>query len=212
VTFRGPGPWLASAALHVAVGTLAALLWLQEAPQPPALKMRLLSASGGAKASVPTTNGSWVPPVPRGARALTEPTLPGWQATVPAQMGEPSGIPAPASLAELLGPEEVRPADEPAALAPVVSVGWSGTGGMGYSPPPLPPPGLSPPQGSQWTLSLSIPGGGGFARSLEGLDSGHPELDLWLEKYLRTVSFPSSPDGEDYQVRWTLRLESGRPE
>ena len=71
--------------------------------------------------------------------------------------------------------------------------------------------GLSPPQGARWTLLLTIPGGGGFARAVEGLDSGHPSLDLWLEEYLRTVSFPSSPDGQDYQTRWVLRLESGRP-
>ena len=78
---------------------------------------------------------------------------------------------------------DLRP--KPAETAPASS-GWVSDG---YSPPPLPPPGLAPPQGAGWSLVIAVPAGGGPGAA-EGLDSGHPELDRWLEEYLRTVSFP----------------------
>jgi hypothetical protein len=59
---------------------------------------------------------------------------------------------------------------------------------------------------------FSVPASGGFAVPIEGLDEGNPELDRWLENWLRDASFPASPNNEPYSLRWTLVLEVGRPE
>jgi hypothetical protein len=207
VTLPNPGPWALSVAIHLVVVGLAGLLLAGVAREPPpVLTMRLVVPGGPAAPAA--TRSSWVPPVERRARATSEPSLPAWRGSTPSPSLAPVTT-VPVSLDELLGPAPASPpTDEP---APTVS-GWTGPGGVGYSPPPLPPPGLAPPQGAHWSLVLSVPGGGGFALGFEGLDSGHASLDRWLEEYLRTVSFPSSPDGRDYLVRWTLRLESGRPQ
>lgn len=211
MTLRGRGPWLASVGLHAGVVALG-LLWLfrEVPPAPSVLRMRLVSP-GASPVAGPAQPSAWIPPSPRGVLPPAEPTVPGWTTSTAPAVTEPTAAPTSVSLDELLGPiDKGEPTENPSPSAG--DAGWSGPGGLGYAAPPLPPPGLAPPQGAQWSLMLSIPGGGGFARSFEGLDSGHPELDRWLEKYLRTVSFPTSPDGEDYQIRWTLRLESGRPQ
>jgi len=125
----------------------------------------------------------------------------------------PQNFPRPASsLDELLPPDNESPLHSGKAASPALSEGWGASTGTGYSPPPLPPPALSPPQGASWTLIIHVPGAGGYAASIEGLESGHPELDRWLSAYLRTVSFPSSPDEQSYTLRWNLKLRSERPE
>lgn len=210
MTVAGSRPWLLSLAVHaLAVAVVAALL-LASPPAPSAVRLHLVPASAGkADPRKPSgTPGSGAPSRSAPARAA-EPAVPGWRGSAPAQTAEPTAVPAPVSLDELLGSLAAPPAAE--AQTAVAAAGWSSAGGEGYAPPPLPPPGLAPPQGARWSLVLSIPGGGGFATHVEGLDSGHPELDNWLEVYLRTVSFPPSLEGGDYQLKWVLRLETGRP-
>lgn len=208
MTFQGRGPWWVSTAVHLVLGVGAWVLLVQEPrPSPPAVSMRLVAAPGAPSAE--PARATWVPPTSRAAAPVAEPKLPGWREDSPSLVAPPTTVPV--SLDDLLGPASEAPVPE-SPLPASLEAGWTGPGGLGYSPPPLPPPGLAPPQGARWALKLSIPGGGGFARSFEGLDSGHPDLDRWLEEYLRTVSFPSSPDGQDYVVRWTLRLETGRPQ
>ena len=212
MTFRGRWPWLASAGLHLAGGALGVILFLvQSPPTAPVLRMRLISSGGVGVVPGNAPESPLSPPSPLKTPLQTEPALPSWHGTPPVLAGNPAIVPTPVSLEELIGPIPDKPQTEESPATSGIDSGWSGPGGMGYSPPPLPTPGLTPPQGAQWKLVLSVPGGGGFVRSFEGLDSGHPELDRWLEEYLRTVSFPSSPDGQDYNVRWILHLESGRP-
>lgn len=204
---RGQGPWLISAGLHLGLGCLV-LFFLSLEPQetPQVLRMRLVSP-GGTPNAAPSRTSAWVPPGSASQASNPETGLPAWR-PVGATPGTTPSAPVPVSLDELL-PAMVSPSSEEP--SPAFDAGWRGPGGQGYSPPPLPPPRLAPPQGAEWALVLSIPAGGGFALSFEGLDSGHPDLDQWLEEYLRTVSFPPSPDGEDYTLRWNLRLETGRP-
>lgn len=185
-------PWLVSLALHI-VAAVAALSLLRVPDAPQAVRMHL-AAPGAAQASrasiaVPSAVAKG-PPVP---------SLPSWKdhVSTPGGQGTPT---VPVSLDELLGPQSETP-EAPA------SSGWLSEG---YSPPPLPPPGLAPPQGAGWSLVIAVPAGGGPGAA-EGLDSGHPELDRWLEEYLRTVSFPPGLDGQPYQLRWNLRLVSERP-
>lgn len=203
---------MASAALHLALGGLAVVLLTQDPPDAPSvLRMRFVSPGGGVPEPARPGRGTLTPPVSRPAPASAEPSLPGWQSVPLPAAALPSSAPAPAVLDELLVPS-LDPENSPEPDSSSAQPGWTGPGGLGYSPPPLPPPGLVPPQGASWSLILSVPGGGGFARAVEGLNSGQSELDRWLDEYLRTVSFPSSPDGLDYQIRWSLRLESGRPQ
>lgn len=194
-------PWLVSLAFHGAVTGLVLTLLQQPTATPQALRMRLVSpASVSTPAGVPTPSSQFPKAL---TSALPAVEAPAWQTIeVPSPSASWTANP-PVVLEELLGQDASSP--EPV---------WSVSGGPGYEPPtlPPPPPGLAPIQGTRWTLTLFVPAGGGPARSFEGLDSGHPELDHWLELYLRTVSFPSSTDGNDYQVRWTLRLESGKPQ
>lgn len=185
-------PWLVSLAAHVVVAA-AALTLLRVPDEPPPVRMHL-AASSAAQASrasitVPTAAVKG-PPVP---------ALPSWKdhASQPGGQGTPT---VPVSLEELLGPQ-------PEAAEAPASPGWVSEG---YSPPPLPPPGLAPPQGAGWSLVIEVPAGGGPGAA-EGIDSGHPELDRWLEEYLRTVSFPPGLDGQPYQLRWSLKLVSERP-
>ncbi len=207
---RGGHPWLVSAGLHLVLGALVlVLVSLKVTSHPPALRMHLvggpaaaLPARGGQIAEVPLTRAS--PSLP------AEPTLPEWR---PMDSGSTPATPVtvPVALEELLGAEVPSPQETPP-QHPTSGWGWSNASGEGYAPPPLPPPSLTPPQGARWTLIISVPPGGGGATAIDGLDSGHPSLDRWLENYLRTVSFPSSPDGGAYQTRWHLLLEAGKPQ
>lgn len=209
MVLRGGGAWAISALLHSLAILLAGFFLLQEpAPDRPVLRMRFLSS--GLPPSVGESSPATMRP-PKAAFAETPgtPSLPTWHDTPAPPDSEPSSIPVPVLLEELIGTSR-SPGPEPTAVA--TASRWGGPEGLGYAPPPLPPPSLTPPQGAQWSLLLSVPAGGGFARSVEGLDSGNPDLDRWLEEYLRTVSFPASPDGQDYEVRWNLRLGSERPQ
>jgi hypothetical protein len=174
-------------------------------PPQTTIRMRLLQTGVGTKALAPASS-AWWSGVSAKSNHETEPPVPLWKGsdTQPSQeMTKPA---VPVTLDELLGV-----VDSSMVTKPVSSGGWTSAEGEGYSPPPLPPPGLAPPEGSRWNLVLTIPAGGGFAIGVEGLNSGHPELDRWLEEYLRTVAFPSSPDSAVYRVRWSLQLDSGRP-
>jgi len=205
VTLARGRPWLLSLGLHGVVTAL--VLGVLLVPEPRALlplRMHLVAApGGGGTPKNPPLSGGKAPMRSAPVKA-SEPGLPSWRGA-PSVAAEPQVPTVPVSLDELLGGAKVVEAASP------ISEGWSSAEGEGYSPPPLPPPGLAPPQGARWTLVLSVPGGGGVATHFEGLDSGHPDLDRWLETYLRTVSFPSSLDGKDYQLKWSLRLDTGRP-
>ena len=200
-------PWLLSLGLHLLLGGLVVVLLLTNVPpQPAVIRMRFVQA-GKATTSVLPPSATWW----SGSSGLvvgeSEPPLPSWQTNAAPTSTEVARATVPVSLDELLGAIDSTVAPESAA-----SGGWTSADGEGYAPPPLPPPRLAPPEGSRWSLVLTIPAGGGFATGLEGLDSGHPELDRWLEEYLRTVAFPSSPDSLTYQLRWSLRLDSGKPQ
>ena len=210
MTAAGSRPWLLSLGLHGLVAALFSAAFLVPGPPvPPAVRMHLVAAGAGKAQPKGTVSATgWNFPSRPGPGRQPEPAAPAWRSAAPALTGEGT-VPAPVSLDELLGPGPPGAATSSSSPA---SVGWTSAGGEGYAPPPLPAPGLAPPQGARWVLVLSIPGGGGFASHVEGLDSGHPDLDRWLETYLRTVSFPSSLDGREYQLKWTLRLDTGRPQ
>ena len=207
----GGRPWLFSLGLHGVAGALVlGLLVVQTPPVLPPVRMHLVSAGVGTPSPKPTASqAGWGAPAQSSPSAAPEPSIPPWRGGSPAAPAEALAVPAPVSLDELLG---APPPAEEAPKARSNSGGWSSAGGEGYVPPPLPPPNLAPPQGARWSLVLSIPGGGGFATHFEGLEAGHPDLDRFLEAYLRTVSFPSSLDGLDYQLKWVLRLDTGRPQ
>lgn len=207
MTLKRGGPWLVSLGLHAVLVTAAAWVLASSPPGPPALRMRL-AATPGAGAS-PATGG----PGPAGALPPLASPRPGapdspeWNAPAPAAAGSLASPVVPVALEELL-------AGTSSAVAPVPETdheGWTSPGGEGYQVPPLPPPGLAPPEGASWTLVLTIPGTGGFPVAVEGLDSGHPDLDRWLETNLRTIGFPAGLDGREYRLRWVLKLQSGRP-
>jgi hypothetical protein len=184
----------------------AALFLLQEVPtKPQPLRMHLAAPTGR---TAPTAKGpTWLPPSAHTNPRPAEAAAPKWKNAEHPAVTPPVGA-VPVSLDDLLGPA----VNDPAPAAPASAGEWSGPQGLGYNPPPLPPPGVAPPQGAHWNLVVNVPAAGGLARSFEGLDSGNAPLDAWLEEYLRTVSFPSSPNGEDYQLHWNLRLASGRPQ
>jgi len=213
VTAAGSRPWLLSLALHgLAAALIAAAFLLPAPPAPPPVRMHLIAAGAGKGQPKAAASSSGLSAPSRTAPSRPpEPAAPAWRASTPSLTGDVP-VPAPVSLDELLGAAPAPETASAASVAPTAEAGWTSAGGEGYAPPPLPPPGLAPPQGARWALVLSIPGGGGFATHVEGLDSGHPELDRWLETYLRTVSFPSSLDGRDYQLKWTLRLDTGKPQ
>ena len=207
MTLAGGRPWLLSLGLHGLAGVLVAgLLLVPPPPVPSQVRMHLVASAGkGTDPSRPQPVGM-VPGRPDRARA-SEPALPPWRERVAEPSSGQVTATVPVSLDELLGgipAAEIAP--------PLPSGAWTSTEGQGYTPPPLPPPGLAPPQGAHWSLVFWIPGAGGLADRLEGLDSGHSDLDRWLETYLRTVSFPPSLDGRDYQLKWNLSLDSGRPQ
>ena len=214
---RGSQPWLLSTALHLLLAAgVFFLLFSKGGSVPPVMKMRLVQtgAPTGPSLSGTTPAGWWTGSPRSDARVVqTEPPTPEWQSISPIAAGEKVPLAVPVSLDELLGPVIASSQEETVAASSAADpAGWSNADGEGYSPPPLPPPDLSPPQGSKWSLLVSVPPGGGFATSVEGLDSGHPALDRWLESYLRTVSFPAAPDGQSYQTRWILRLKTGKPQ
>ncbi len=185
----GRHPWLVSLAVHVVVAAAAVSL-LRVPEQPSAVRMHLSPPSSARTARA-------VVGLPPGGRTKPQvPELPAWKEHGAAQTAA-GAPPARASLDELLPPAEAAPSP----------TGWVSEG---YSPPPLPPPELAPPQGADWSIIVSVPGGGGPGAAA-GLDSGHPELDQWLETYLRTISFPPGLDGQPYQVRWRLKLVTDRP-
>lgn len=198
-------PWAWSLGLHLVLATFF-LVWWASVPlvQPPVVRMRLVGPLATSGNAVPQLGNWWKGPQ-RAAASQAEPQSPPWREPAITSVGGVLDPTVPFHLEELLAGVVVVSDPEPRA-----SMGWS-SGGEGYALPPLPPPQLAPPQGARWVLTLGVPGAGGFA-TVDGLDSGHPELDRWLETYLRTVVFPPSLDGQDYQLRWTLSLESGRPE
>lgn len=209
MTLSGGRPWLLSLGLHgLVVAVILGVILTPGPTAPPAVRMHLVSGGGSAPGATPPKIPSTKLPISSPVKAAPEPQLPSWREKPASVEADRWAVPAPASLDELLPSE----ASSSSASDSVPAVGWSSPGGQGYTPPPLPPPGLAPPQGARWALTLSVPGGGGFATHVEGLDSGHPALDQWLEKYLRTVSFPSSLDGHDYQLNWVLHLDTGRPQ
>lgn len=205
------GPWAWSLGLHLVLAALV-LGWWSGVPEnrPPVVRMRLVAPQGGPPSEAPALGRWWkgpqVAPTTQG-----EPPAPGWRDPAPTPVEASSDPTVPFRLDELLA-GLAPPADPTPKAAPEAppSGGWSSEG-QGYALPPLPPPRLAPPQGARWTLVLKVAGTGGYA-AIEGLDSGHPELDQWLEVYLRTVVFPPSFDGLDYELRWSLRLDSERPE
>ena len=216
MTSSGSQSWLLSVGLHLILGVgVLTLLSLKSPSAPHLVRMHLVSGSP-ARSAAHTAKGQawWV-----GSRQTEvnersiEPQTPDWQVLSLPIGQETSPPPATASLDEIL--DSVAPPAETSASTAFSSSsvsGWSSAAGEGYAPPPLPPPGLAPPGGAGWSLVVTVPGGGGFAVAVDGLDSGHPALDRWLEVYLRTVSFPSAPDGQPYQTRWTLHLETGKPQ
>ena len=201
-------PWLLSLGLHLLLGTLAAVLVVRGlSPVPPTVHMRLVGPVTGRSPGLPTASNAswWTAPGPKEAR--TSPPAPDWQGVPGQVLPDPGKVPVPVSLDELVGsqaPVPDAPQDRSAA-------GWTSPGGPGYVPPPLPPPESTPPEGAGWSLTFTVPGAGGYALSVDGLDSGHPALDRWLGTYLRTVSFPPGLDGQDYQLHWTLNLNPGKP-
>ena len=208
---RRSRPWLLSLLIHVFVGAVFLLLLsFRVSPVTAAVRMHLLQPGSSAGLSRPKAGATDWRIAPEATQNPENALLPAWQTITP----EPAAagpVPVAASLDEILGPG--LPSRKPAqSFQPMGNGGWVNAAGEGYSAPPLPPPGLAPPQGSRWSLLISVPGSGGLATEVEGLDSGHPELDRWLEEYLRTVSFPPSPDGQPYQTHWSLRLESGKPQ
>jgi len=209
VTRQAGGPWLWSLGLH-ALAVAVAGVFLVQLPVggPQAVQMRLVGVSRPAEASAPVS-GAWWPGAPAPEVPRSEPAAPSWRGSATAAPSAPAGVSVPVSLEELLAGTVSEPVSPPEALGS--SQGWVAAGAEGYQVPPLPPPGLAPPQGARWALVLSIPGTGGFLSAVDGVDSGHPDLDRWLETYLRSVSFPASLDGREYRLHWTLRLESGRP-
>lgn len=215
MVLRGGGAWAVSAGLHAALIAVGGMLLFQAPPSDrPVLRMRIVSSSGTSPVSARGALAAVSPPESPDLTAPDAPHLPAWH-DVPALSAVEPSFSVPVVLDELLAATADSPAPTPGEVTAPTAAGtggsWAGPEGLGYAPPPLPPPALSPPQGAQWSLVLTIPAGGGFARSVEGLDSGNPDLDRWLEEYLRTVSFPASPDGQDYDVRWNLRLGSERP-
>jgi hypothetical protein len=185
-------PWLISLAAHaLAAAALMLLVRVPELPQPVRMHLSAPGSPMAARAAI------GVPGAP--AKGPAAPGLPRWKehSTAPGEHGTPT---VPVSLDEILGPT-------PEATEAAAPSGWVS---QGYSPPPLPPPELAPPGGADWSLNIAVPAGGGPG-TVEGLDSGHPELDRWLETYLRTVSFPAALDGQPYSLHWTLRLVSERP-
>lgn len=208
MTDRTGRPWLVSLGLHLLVGALVLGVASQNfAPPPPSIRMHLVGGRAGPAPAAANRSPAWVPPAgPPGSRS--EAPAPAWQEAAAGPGPTPLAVPAPASLDELLGGTGTPPPADAPAVAPGA---WTGSSGDGYVAPPLPPPRLAPPQGARWSLVLTVPGAGGFASAFEGLDSGHPDLDLWLETYLRTVSFPPGLDGADYRLRWDLRLSTGKP-
>lgn len=210
MTLRQGSPWLVSLAVHLAVAG-AALAFFASAPAggPPAIRMRLVATGGGHAAPGVPVSASGGGVARQEAQGPAEPSAPAWN-DLPRTSGATSSAPVvPVSLEDLLAgvpSADPRPAEEVGDAG-----GWRSPGGEGYQVPPLPPPRLAPPQGASWTLVLTIPGTGGYPIEVEGLDSGHPDLDRWLETNLRTISFPAGLDGKDYRLRWVLNLESGRP-
>lgn len=204
-----PGqPWLVSLGLHVLVGTLVlVLVFPPGTPAPRVVRMHLLGGPAGPAAPAAASGRAWTPPAMAASRP-TEVPAPSWQDPVPRPGAPAVPVSAPALLEELLGATQAEAVTDP---APAPQGVWSGSSGDGYVAPPLPPPRLAPPQGARWSLVLTVPGAGGLASSFEGMDSGHPELDQWLETYLRSVSFPPGLDGNDYRLRWELRLATGKP-
>ena len=206
-------PWLLSLGFHILLGSFVVLMAVQtNRPAPVPLRMRLVMPATRADDSGRNqASESWwtakAAPVPR-----TDPTSPDWQGTSVPINPRAGKILAPASLDELLGVQPPEAAGVPETPPPPRAFGWSGPGGTGYTPPPLPPPQWAPPGGTEWTLTFTVPGAGGYPSAVDGLDSGHPDLDNWLGDYLRTVSFPPSFNGTDYQLRWVLNLETGKPQ
>lgn len=200
-------PWLISTLLHGAALALVAALLSLLPQEPPALTMKLVQKAGPVRSGPAEPAARTLLPPRRQASAGPAPVLPAAASSPsPAPLAATAApslpVPVAASLDELLGGAGPAAPSTPA---------WSAAAGEGYNPPPLPPPGLAPPQGARWNLTIQVPPGGGYALSWSGLDSGHPDLDRWLEAYLRRVAFPSSADGQAYQTTWTLSLEPGRP-
>lgn len=202
-------PWLSSVGLHLVVGALALWVFVQPpASGPRVVQMHLVSGRPGA-ATVARGASTWVPTNAPLVSGHPEPAVPGWSdARATGTTPVPSAL-VPVALEDLLAGTSTS---EVSGESGAVATGWVSPGGEGYQMPPLPPPFLTPPQGARWTLLVSVPGSGGYPTAVEGLDSGHPDLDLWLEGHLRAITFPASLDGRDYELRWVLRLESGRPQ
>lgn len=211
MTLSGSHPWLFSLAFHVALGgLLLAVYAFQAVSRPSLVTMHLIQTGSRGEPAVSALRSTWsIGSQKEEFQNNRAPSAPEWRALSSATAFEPTSVPVPAELDELLG--SAPPSESLATTAAEAPVGWSSASGEGYAPPPLPPPTLAPPQGAGWTLTIAVPGGGGGASAVEGIDSGHPALDRWLDDYLRTVSFPPSPDGQPYKTRWILQLETGKP-
>jgi hypothetical protein len=205
------GPWALSAYVHGLLVLLFLLGYWNLLPPPPATIKMHLGVSGTSRGQ--DAPASSAPPLlpysPHGLR--NETTMAEWQTAFPIHKGSElskSLQSQSASLEELLAGVSL-----PASLTQLPTAGWGiETKTDGHELPPLPSPSLIPSQGARWALVFSVPGAGGFASSIEGLGEGNPELDRWLETWLRDATFPASPNGEPYTLRWTLVLEVGRPE
>lgn len=211
MTLSGRRPWLLSLGVHLALaGFLLTVYTLKTSPGPSLVTMHLVQTGIRGEPAVSVAGSGWWSGIRKNeAPNNPETSAPDWR-PLPLTSAAETAVPAPARLEELLGsdpPAEAKPhsLSEP-------PLGWSSASGEGYAPPPLPPPTLAPPQGAAWNLTIFVPAGGGGASAVEGIDSGHPALDRWLDDYLRTVSFPPSPDGQPYQTHWILHLQSGKPQ
>jgi len=205
------GPWALSAYVHGIVLLLSLWTYWNLIPQPPAILRMHLSAAGNSQG--PGDSASPASPLlPYSPSGLVrDRTVAEWQSALPTQKAGELSRSLQGQLASL--EELLAGVSSSAALTQLPAAGWGkDTKTDGHEPPPLPPPSMVPPGGARWNLVFSVPASGGFAVPIEGLDEGNPELDRWLENWLRDASFPASPNNEPYSLRWTLVLEVGRPE
>lgn len=206
-------PWITSLVVHAAVLLVFLFLLGTAKTPPPPVQLKLISSGtsgtlGRSSPSVSTQKSWFSAPAHAVSKPIPEPT-PEYLANSVSPSSTSISPAAPVSLDELLPPSELD--ESTAAEASVSSNGWSSSGTSGVRYPPLPPPRLSPLSGVDWTLVIRVPENGGFAASVSGLNSGHPELDQWLLDYLSSVAFPASPSGEAYDLVWNLHLSSGKP-
>jgi hypothetical protein len=206
--------WLASIIFHAILAGLVVFLFLEKpSPALTPIKIRLAEATHSAKnlsAVKEFLDRPQNPPTSKQTLKTQPPSAPRrptWQSLLPLVKRKSLTDKPIWTSKELLKPNDKQE-------APGSSLIWELKGELTQNQPlPLPPPShLVPLGGQKWSLSLTIAGVGGPYLTVEGADSGRPDLDRWLGDYLKTMMFPPSPDQKNYTVRWTVRLKTGRPE